>query len=180
MSESVITIEAFEFTSTGVVCHDDNAPYDDWAKAVGFAWACRIWQFWMGDLINYGESRYGEKYTQAMDATGYAYQTLANVAYVANAIPGSRRRELVPFSHHAEVAALPAEQQAAWLEACEANELTVAELRHKIKLAEPTSMPQQLWCVVSCHDAADQTHLHNRMIAEGRAVKLKVTTNGES
>lgn len=36
-------------------------------------------QWWVGDWLNFGERKYGEKYAQGMDATGYAYQTVATV-----------------------------------------------------------------------------------------------------
>lgn len=68
-------------------------------------------QWWIGDWLNYGESRYGEKYTQAVEEFGRKKQTLMNYAYVAGAIEPSRRREIVDFSTHAEVASLEPEDQ---------------------------------------------------------------------
>ena len=35
-------------------------------------------QWWIGDALNFGEQRYGEMYTQAIDETGLDYQTLPN------------------------------------------------------------------------------------------------------
>lgn len=32
--------------------------------------------WWIGDWLRYGEKRYGEKYKEAVEATGYSYQTL--------------------------------------------------------------------------------------------------------
>lgn len=64
-------------------------------------------QWWIGDWLNYGEARYGEKYSQALDEFGRKKQTLMNYAFVAKAIETSRRREVVDFSTHAEVAGLP-------------------------------------------------------------------------
>jgi hypothetical protein len=43
---------------------------------------------------------------EAEDWDGPAYQTCANAASVCKAIETSRRREVLSFNHHAEVAAL--------------------------------------------------------------------------
>jgi len=59
----------------------------------------------------------------AQDWDGPSFQTIANAALVTKRFEGSRRREVLSFKHHAEVAALPAEQADALLDAAEAEEL---------------------------------------------------------
>jgi hypothetical protein len=54
---------------------------------------------------------YGKTYDTAVSETGLGYQTIANLKSVARKVDISRRRENLSFGHHAEVAALPAEQQ---------------------------------------------------------------------
>jgi len=49
--------------------------------------------WWVGDWLNYGEARYGEMYSQAIEITGYASQTLADAKWVASRIEPSRRHE---------------------------------------------------------------------------------------
>src|SRR6185369_298574 len=49
-------------------------------------------QFWIGDWIRYGEHEYGEKYAQAIEATGIEGKTLRNYVYVAENVHLSRRR----------------------------------------------------------------------------------------
>jgi hypothetical protein len=71
----------------------------------------RACQWWIGDWLNYGERAYGEKYAQGMAATGYELQTLTNMAWVAARVEISRRREILSWSHHAEVAALESDEQ---------------------------------------------------------------------
>lgn len=94
--------------------------------------------FALGDWLNYGERKYGQMYTQAIEATGLAAQTLANAKWVAGNVESSRRRENLPFSHHAEVAALPPKEQDRLLSAAEPDQhggeprLTRAELRRKV------------------------------------------------
>ena len=48
----------------------------------------------------YGEHEYGDMYTQALDETGYAYQTLADAKYVSKNYTVSDRSENLPWSFH--------------------------------------------------------------------------------
>lgn len=89
--------------------------------------------WWIGDWLNFGERKYGEAYAQAIDATEWPYQTLANAAYVANRVEFSRRRENLSWSHHAEVASLPPEEQSQWLEKAKSSSLSVMRLRDEVQ-----------------------------------------------
>jgi hypothetical protein len=42
----------------------------------------------IGDLLNYGENRYGEAYVKAANATGLSYETIANVKSVVRIVLG--------------------------------------------------------------------------------------------
>lgn len=85
--------------------------------------------FWLGDWVRFGKHQYGEKYAQAIDATGYNIGTLQNDVFVAGAIESSRRREVLSFDHHAAVASFPPAQQTELLDRIEAERLTTAETR---------------------------------------------------
>jgi hypothetical protein len=50
-------------------------------------------QWWIGDWIRFGEQRYGEKYSQALEATPYDEQSLRNMVWVAEHVEPSRRRD---------------------------------------------------------------------------------------
>lgn len=93
-------------TATGLF-FADAVPYEVW-EALGKRLLLngRAHQWWLGDWLNEGEKVYGETYTQAIDETGYEYQTLANMAWVASQFGVSRRRENVPWSLHADAAGL--------------------------------------------------------------------------
>jgi len=140
--------------------------------------ACRFMvanaEMWLGDLLNYGEAAYGEKYSQAIDATGLSYSTLANVASVAKRVPISRRREDLTFGHHEAVAKLEPQQQVDWLEHAAVTGTRRDDLRTQIKSAgTQASNPRvKLWLLVECNDIADQVALRDRMVSEGRIVKL--------
>lgn len=90
----------------------EDTPYEVWAAVVKhLKRAEKNIQWWIGDAIRFGERRYGETYSQALEETDYAYDSLSNMAYVASRFESSRRRDNLPFSHHAEVAPLPEEEQ---------------------------------------------------------------------
>jgi len=75
--------------------------------------------WWLGDLLRYGEAKWGEKYTQAVEETPFTHGTLRNDVWVATAIDQSRRNDRLTFSHHAVVAALPPAEQDEWLDRAE-------------------------------------------------------------
>lgn len=89
--------------------------------------------FWIGDWLDYGEKRYGEMYNQAIEQTGYDYQTLANDKYVAGRIEFSRRRENLTFRHHADVVNLPPQDQDTLLSQAEKNNISSTKFRQFVR-----------------------------------------------
>lgn len=78
------------------------------------------YQWWIGDWWAFGEHSYGDR--KALCEEGLpSFQTCANVASVARSVETSRRREVLPFSLHAEVAALEPAEQERWLDWAERN-----------------------------------------------------------
>lgn len=75
-----------------------------WGRRLGVMG--RVSNWWIGDWLQYGAVRWGEKYTEAARITGYDVKTLRNIAYVAKRFDLSRRRDKLTWSHHAEVAVL--------------------------------------------------------------------------
>ena len=115
----------------------DNLSFEDWA-AIGDSIARmeRGVQWWIGDWWRYGEHRYGERAAQALSSSRWSFQTFMQAGWVAGAIETSRRREVLSFSHHVEVASLPPEQQDEWLAKAETENLTCNELRTAIHRAK--------------------------------------------
>jgi len=125
--------EQFQFTPTGLVVSGDPT-YQDWeqvGRQLEYIQGAVHW--WIGDWLNYGERRWGEMYTQAMqDETGFEYQTLADDKWVAGQIEFSSRNENLSFKHHRVVAPLEPEQQEQWLDQAEEEDWSAAELRRQI------------------------------------------------
>lgn len=125
------------------------------AKSIGFI---------IGDWINYGDGRYGQKYADALKLTGLSLATLQEYAYVARRVETSVRTEVLDFTHHKVVAKVKdPEAQRKWLDTAVKENLSVARLRKSMnfgRLATEDEMEQ---------DPADRgvvTHLAliNRLI----------------
>ncbi len=100
--------------------------------------------WWLADWAAFGEHRYGERYREAVAITGLGYQTLRNYAWVARRFEVSRRRDSLSFAHHAEIAALPAGEQDAWLDRAEANQWSRNDLRARLRATEPSDEESRL------------------------------------
>lgn len=122
-----------KLTPTGLRLLPD-LPYEVWEDiGVVLQKLERAVQFAIGDWINYGEAHYGEKYAQAIEVTPYKYKTLADYAYVANAVKSSVRTENLSFTHHKIVAHLRYEEQAHYLELAAHAGYTTRELSSVIR-----------------------------------------------
>lgn len=96
-------------------------------------------QWWIGDWLNEGEKRHGDKWTQALDATDYDEQSLADMKWVAGVFEPSQRREDVSWSKHKEIAALMSVSKDTALEILEVAErenLSWREVRADVKTAK--------------------------------------------
>jgi N6-adenosine-specific RNA methylase IME4 len=109
-------------------------PFDDWLElGRGLRLLEGAVQWWVGDWLNYGERRYGQKYTEAAAATGYAYDSLNAARWVAQRIEVVRRRTNLSWSHHKEVAGLDVPEQELLLDAAEAEGWSRNALRRRVK-----------------------------------------------
>jgi N6-adenosine-specific RNA methylase IME4 len=97
--------------------------------------------WWLGDWWAFGEKHYGERkaIVEADDWEGPAFQTCANAAAVCRAFRTSRRREVLSFIHHAEVAGRSPDEADRLLDWAEepisktGKPRTIAELRKAVR-----------------------------------------------
>ena len=156
----------------------EGLPFEDW-QAIGqvLGRAERSVQWWMGDWWRYGEHAYGERAAQALDSR-WSFQTWADAGWVASAIGTSRRREVLSFSHHKEVAALNPDEQDRWLDAAETEGWTRNDLRSEIRraraslVAAATFLPAGKYAVL----LADPPWQYDFVEADNRAIENQYPT----
>jgi len=93
----------------------------------------RCSQWWIGDWIRYGTSRWGEKYSDAARVTGYDVASLRNMAWVASQFDLSLRSDKLTWSHHVLLAPLENDEKRRWLDRAAEERLSVADLRLELR-----------------------------------------------
>ncbi len=135
-------------TPTGLHLTNPDIPFAKWASLGHLFGHVKDVSSWLiGDWILWGEAVYGEKYSDAVESTGLAEATLANYVYVCRSVAFSRRREVLRFGHHAQVAALEPAEQVEWLDRAEAEGWTRTQLREAMREAKglPPAPEQPDW-----------------------------------
>jgi hypothetical protein len=125
----------------------DGLDFDGWASRLSAAaLAARGGLWWLGDCLIYGEDRWGADAASSVlgpvETACLSEGTIRAAAWVARAIPPGDRWAALSWSHHREVAALPAAVRQGWLEQAAVNGWTRAELRAALsdqKVAEALS-----------------------------------------
>jgi hypothetical protein len=111
----------------------DQAEWLATGRRLGAIGRCSQW--WIGDWIRYGSSRWGERYAEAARVTGYDVASLRNMAWVAAQFDLSLRSDKLTWSHHVLLAPLGPEEQRRWLDRALAERLSVADLRLELRTA---------------------------------------------
>lgn len=98
-------------------------------------------RWWIGDWLLFGEGVFGERWSQALEATGLTEETLRRYMLVCENVPAEERRVGVPFGVHHKLAKLDPQERSRWLDQAESNGWTekelVAALRAERALTEP-------------------------------------------
>lgn len=86
--------------------------FEEWyATGQSLARGQKALNWWIGDWWAAGSHRYGQRAAAAAQGLfGVEFGALSNMASVCRSFETSRRREVLTFSHHAEVASLPPEK----------------------------------------------------------------------
>jgi len=128
--------------------------FDDWKRGAAFFHRQRLRtesnQWGLIDWLTYGGESFCERdaltgkykqtpafsrYLQVAEATGYEESYLKQLAYIGRAIPSQNRvpPRTLSIAHHAQVVALPADEQTKWLSKAIDNGWTVSELRQQVR-----------------------------------------------
>jgi hypothetical protein len=157
--------------STRTALHlDPSLTFEDWAglgRRVAVVADASTW--WIGDWLVFGQHIYGNRYRTAAAETGLDYQTLRNYAWVASRFVPSRRRDMLSFGHHAEVAALCHDDQDAWLRRSLVEGWTRNELRRRLRAARAEAVDKPLRTSIELRVAPERRERwEEAATAEGR------------
>ncbi|MEU2834236.1 LmbU family transcriptional regulator [Streptomyces lavendulae] len=152
----------------------DGLNFDSWERAGRqLAGLVNSSAWWLGDWLVYGKDNYGERYEVGIRAAGLKYQTLRNYAWVSRRFDSRRRRAMLSFQHHAEVASLPLNEQEHWLDSAEEMKWTTKQLRNAIQNAREGAVekPHET-AAVRRLEVPDQRFRQWRMAAERSGTDL--------
>jgi len=94
-------------------------------------------QFYIGDLLNHCNAKFGEDYAQIVDPEKYKPKTLQRFKYIADRVPPKNRFTKLSYSIHVEVAHLDPESQKGWLQMAIDEGWTVDEMREAMGKKKP-------------------------------------------
>jgi len=122
----------FDFLPTAIMIQG-KPPIENWAQPLMYAlWCQRASPWWIGDLLNAGDARFGEEFSQVCEGNVSA-DMLQRYESVARRVPRENRRANLSWSAHAAVARLPHRQQRDLLRLAEDNGWTSEQLRVKVR-----------------------------------------------
>lgn len=140
LNDSLIQTHNVNLTPVGLTIIS-TLSYDEWVDLMKTLVRLETaFQFAIGDALIYGESQYGEKYSQAMDATGLSYQSLANMVWVSKHVPIQNRVTDVSWTHHRVIASIDKSDQKQMLEWARDNGMTAVDLQAHISGKQPPKL----------------------------------------
>ena len=107
-------------------------------------------QFYIGDLLNFCNDKFGEDFAQIVDPQKYRPKTLQKFGYVADRIAPEDRREELSYSIHCEVVKLDPESQRSWLQMAIDDDMTVDDLREALGNKQPPKVKEPKIIHVPC------------------------------
>lgn len=135
-----------ERRETGLIIANDTS-FEEWQSMGDWLQSAeRSLMWWIGDWWAFGEARYGARraIVESDDWLGPTFQTCADAAMVCRKFETSRRREVLTFSQHREVASLLPAQADAVLDEVERHGWSVRETRAAVnRIKNEARLPAQ-------------------------------------
>ena len=132
--EPTLPLGSFLLTPTRLTVGGGHGPpLEEWAGPLRFAlWCQQGAAWWIGDLLNAGDARFGEMFSQVCEGAVSADQ-LQRYESVARRVPPENRRPALSWSAHAAVARLSPPLQRKMLDRAERAGWTSAVLNRKVR-----------------------------------------------
>ena len=127
-----ISIGNFDFLPTAATIQGKPA-LEEWGQPLMVAiWCQRASPWWIGDLLNAGDARFGEAFSQVCEGH-VSSEMLQRYESIARRVPRQNRRPGLSWSSHAAVARLPHQQQREMLRRAEELGWNSEQLRVKVR-----------------------------------------------
>lgn len=138
-----LSVGSFPYWSTSLtgITIDPNIPKEKWAELssqVAFMFEATGIKhsqaaMMLGDLLNFGEDKFGEEYASIIDGTRKFMQasesSIKNWRWISRKIEPARRNINLFLGHHEAVASLPPKLQDEMLHIAEAENMSIIDLR---------------------------------------------------
>ena len=142
--------DAVQLTRTSLILSESLTAHqwEEIGRNLGKVEAATMW--WIGDWWAFGEHKYGDRkaLVESEEWTGPAFQTCQDAAWVCRAFGTSRRREVLPWTFHKEVAGLRADEADEILDWAGEDENgqshTRREVRHRARQVKISREPRRL------------------------------------
>lgn len=129
--------------------------------------------FWIGDMLNLGESLFSEEMSQHLDEFGLDEKSVKVYGWVAKNVPEENRRIAPTFGHAQAVAALKPPAQRKWLEKTVEGDWKIARLKMEIVKAGEGHSSMRFFLIVDCITEARQEKLQQQLEADGFSVTVR-------
>ena len=144
----LVGLPGVEFSTTSLQLPEDLS-FEDWGgigTTLGAVEGSVMW--WLGDWWAFGEHRYGDRRAAIADI-GVNFQTAMDAGWVARRFETSRRREVLPWTFHKEVAALDADVADRLLDEAASEGLSRNGLRERVRMSKLPPRYTDEGCTVS-------------------------------
>jgi hypothetical protein len=170
--ETSLDLKELESQHGGTLTIDEAR---DVARSLGAM--ARGHQWWIGDLLVYGEEQFGEEFAQIEAELELEPRTAGNYRWVADKVAATRRRDDLSWSHHAEVARLKPAAQKTLLKWAADEKATVRDLRIRVAIEFPQAAGEPREPLPGLepaeeHDVQKRLELIERALEAGNMVDL--------
>lgn len=103
MDNLAIEGKGFQLVQLGLKIEGDPTWQEYWAVGQKLMTVHDGMQLAIGDWVNYGHNRWGEKYLEALEKTPYQYATLRHMVWVCKRFPLDIREQMCPRGHKVRI-----------------------------------------------------------------------------
>ena len=138
----IVKIEKCQITKTGLK-FNEKLSFEEWQEVGKQLQKIHgSIQWWIGDWLNFGERKYGEMYTQAIEETGLDYSTLTTYKSVSGVFESCPRGQNLSWSAHRELASAPEGKRVELLERANEEKMTSREVKEIVRVLKKLPTPE--------------------------------------